>query len=59
MGRNFQLLTIKQSAELVQGLKPYRIRQLCISGELEHIKAGNKYLINKSVLLDYIGEKYE
>ena len=51
------LLTIKQAAEMVDGLKPYRIRQLCISGKLEHIKAGNKYLINRTVLLDYIGEK--
>jgi len=52
-----KLLTIKQSAELVDGLKAYRIRQMCISGELPCIKAGNKYLINKSVLFDYIGEK--
>jgi len=51
------MLTVKEAAAEVVGLTPFRVRQLCISGELKHIKAGNKYLINKSVLLEFIGEK--
>ena len=50
------MLTIKEAAALVDGLTPYRIRQMCISGQLPHIKAGNKYLINKNKLLEAIGE---
>jgi hypothetical protein len=50
------LLTIKECSALVDGLTPYRIRQMCITGELQHIKAGNKYLINKNRLLEIIGE---
>lgn len=48
------MLTIKEAAALVDGLTEYRIRQLCITGQLPHIMAGNKYLINKDVLLRYI-----
>ena len=48
------LLTIKEAAALIDGLTEYRIRQLCITGQLPHIMAGNKYLINKDVLLRYI-----
>ena len=51
-----QMLTIKEAAELIDGLTPFRIRQLCLSGELKHVKAGNKYLINKNVLFEFIGE---
>lgn len=51
-----QMLTIKEAAALVDGLTAYRIRQMCIAGELPHIKAGNKYLINKSKLFEIIGE---
>jgi excisionase family DNA binding protein len=50
------MLTIKEAAELVAGLTEYRIRQMCIDGTLPHIKAGKKYLINRSVLLATIGE---
>lgn len=48
------LLTIKQAAELVNGLTEYRVRQMCVHGQLPHIKAGKKYLINKEVFLKYI-----
>ena len=48
------MLTIKEAAALVDGLTEYRIRQLCITGQLPHIMAGNKYLIHKDVLLRYI-----
>ena len=48
------LLTIKQAAELVNGLTEYRVRQMCVHGQLPHIKAGKKYLINKEIFLKYI-----
>ena len=51
-----KMLTLKQAAALVDGLTEFRIRKMCINGELQHIKAGNKYLINQSVLLKTIGE---
>ena len=51
------LLTINEAAALVDGLTPFRVREWCKSGELPCIMAGGKYLINKSVLLEFIGEK--
>jgi hypothetical protein len=59
MKQRASMLTIKAAAALVDGLTPYRIRQMCINGELPCIKAGKKYLINPSVLLDFIGEKVD
>jgi excisionase family DNA binding protein len=59
------MLTIKEAAALVDGLSQNTIRQWCIKGELKHNKGGKTgktYLINKSVLLEYLGEdlnKYE
>lgn len=49
-----KLLTIRQAAKLIDGLTEYRIRQLCLSGELPHFKSGQKHLINEQVLLDFI-----
>ena len=52
-----RMLTINEAAALIEGLTPYRIRQMCITGALPHIMAGKKYLINQNVLLAAIGEK--
>jgi excisionase family DNA binding protein len=49
------MLTIKQAATLVDGLSEYRVRQMCITGELKHIRAGKKYLINQDVFFAAIG----
>jgi excisionase family DNA binding protein len=49
-----KMLTIKQAAERVPGLAKFRIRELCISGELPCIKAGKKYLICESVLVQHL-----
>ena len=49
------MLTIKEAAALVNGLTEYRVRQLCRSGELPCIKAGKKYLINKDILIRFLG----
>ena len=48
------MLTIKEAADLVDGLTEYRVRQLCRSGELPTVKAGKKYLINKDILLRFL-----
>ena len=45
------MLTIKEAAALVEGLTEYRVRQMCINGQVPHIMAGNKYLINKELFL--------
>ena len=51
MNNKAKLLTIKQASQIVEGITEYRIRQMCISGELPCFKAGKKYLINENVLL--------
>lgn len=45
-----KILTIKQASQLIDGLTEYRIRQMCISGELPCFMAGKKYLISENVL---------
>ena len=51
-----KLLTIKEAAQLVDGLTEYRIRQLCLSGKLPCFKAGKKYLINEKALIRILEE---
>jgi excisionase family DNA binding protein len=51
-----KMLTISQAAERVAGLTKYRIREMCIKGELPYIKAGKKYLICESVLIRFLTE---
>ncbi|MCL2634962.1 MAG: DNA-binding protein [Oscillospiraceae bacterium] len=52
-----RMLTIKEASKLIDGLTEFRIRQMCITGEIHCIMAGKKYLVNQSVLLEHIGEK--
>ena len=40
-----RVLTIKEAAELIDGLTEFRVRQMCISGQLPCFMAGRKYLI--------------
>jgi len=55
-----KLLTIKEAAELINGLPEYRIRQLCITGEVKCFKAGRKYLITERALRNAVlGENYQ
>ena len=48
------MLTIKEAAALVEGLTEYRVCQMCINGQMPHIMAGKKYLINKELFLRYL-----
>ena len=45
-----KVLTIKEAAQLIDGLTEYRIRQMCKSGQLPCFMAGKKYLISKETL---------
>ena len=45
-----KVLTIKEAAQLIEGLTEYRIRQMCKSGQLPCFMAGKKYLISEEAL---------
>jgi excisionase family DNA binding protein len=45
--------TIKETAEIT-GLTPFRVRQLCISGEVPALRCGKKWLCNVEKLVDYL-----
>lgn len=49
MNNKVKLLTIKQASQIVEGITEY-----CISSELPCFKAGKKYLINETVLLQTV-----
>ena len=51
-----RLLTLKEAAKLIDGLTEYRIRMLCINGDIKYHKFGNKYMISERELLKYFGE---
>ena len=46
-----KLFTIKEAAEQIDGLTEYRVRQMCIKGEIPCFKAGRKYLISEEALI--------
>ena len=52
------MLTIKEAAELVDGLSEYRVRQMCINRQIPCIMAGRKYLINRDRFLNYLNCLY-
>ena len=52
--KKITMLTIKEASDLVDGITPYRVRQLCIQRCIPHIMAGRKYLINKDKYLEYL-----
>lgn len=52
--RRVTMLTINEAAKRVPGLTRYRIRAMCISGELPCVRAGRKYLICEQVLVQYL-----
>ena len=54
MNNTVKMLTINEAAALVPGLSKFRVREMCIKGELPCIKAGRKYLICESVLMRYL-----
>jgi excisionase family DNA binding protein len=53
---NIRMLTINEAAVRVPGLTKYRIREMCVKGEVPCVKAGRKYLICEQVLIRYLTE---
>ena len=51
-----RLLTLKEAAELIDGLTEYRVRLLCTQNIIKYHKFGNKYMIPERELLKYFGE---
>lgn len=54
--RKPRLLTLKQAAGLIVGLTEYRLREMCIKGEIKHYKFGTKYMVSERDVLSYFGE---
>ena len=52
------MLTINEAAKRVPGLAKYRIRSMCISGELPCVRAGRKYLICEQVLVQFLTQPH-
>ena len=53
-----RILTIKEAAALIDGLTEYRVRQMCITGQLPCFMAGRKYLISEENLMNVVfGDK--
>lgn len=53
-----RILTIKEAAALIDDLTEYRVRQMCITGQLPCFKAGRKYLISEENLMNVVfGDK--
>lgn len=57
-----RLRTIREAACEIKSIDPntavtpYRIRQLILNGILPSVRAGNKYLLNLDLLLEYLNE---
>ena len=49
-----KVLTIKEAAQLIEGLTEYRIRQMCKSGQLPCFMAEKKYLISAEALFSVV-----
>ncbi|MCM1508753.1 MAG: helix-turn-helix domain-containing protein [Ruminococcus flavefaciens] len=56
-----EMLTIKESAELIGGLSEHTVRQLVAQGKLKSVRTGEgrrgKILVNKADLVDYFQGK--
>ena len=54
-----EMLTIKECAELVNGLSEHTVRQLVAQGKVAYVRAGSgvkgKILVSKASLLKYLG----
>ena len=54
-----EMLTVKECADLVDGLSEHTVRQLCAQDQIAHVRAGagrnGKILVSKVSLLKYLG----
>jgi len=54
-----KVLTIKEAAQVIDGINEFRIRQMCKSGQLRTFKAGKKFLIAERDLYEAVFGKYD
>ena len=54
-----KVLTIKEAAQVIDGINEFRIRQMCKSGQLRTFKAGKKFLIAESDLYEAVFGRYD
>lgn len=56
-----EMLTIKESAELISGLSEHTIRKLVTKGKVKSVRTGEgergKILVNKADLIEYLSRK--
>ena len=56
-----ELLTIKESAELISGLSEHTVRKLVAQGKVKSVRTGEgergKILVNKADLIEYFSKK--
>jgi hypothetical protein len=52
-----KMLTPDEAAALVDGLNATKIRKMCRSGKLQHLKLDRKYYINQDVFYETLGHK--
>lgn len=49
------MLSLKQAANLT-GLSYYYLRGLCLTHEIVYIRCGNRYMVNRQSLADYLNK---
>ena len=54
MNTQIKLLTIRQSAKLIDGFTEYRIRRLIKAGLLPYLTSGNRVLIEEQAIYNYV-----
>lgn len=50
-GVSRKLMTVKEAAALIDGLSEYRLRKMCLSGQVNCIKAGRKSLVTEEAVM--------
>ncbi len=45
-----KVMTVKAAAALIEGLSEYRLRQMCLNGQVECIRAGRKILVTEAAV---------
>lgn len=50
-GVSRKLMTVKEAAALIDGLSVYRLRKMCLSGQVNCIKAGGKILVTEEAVM--------
>lgn len=54
-----RMITLQQAAAET-GMSYYSLRKMCLEGQLVHVRAGNKFLVNAEKLAAYLnGESDE